>query len=106
MSLFSDAMASAATANNAIFGDAATLRRGVTGTYIPCDVEVEFEVEIQPDGYEVEYMERVTTLEALVSEVGAIERGDTFDITSGDTYTVRRILENNGQFVKVVVDGL
>jgi len=84
--------------------NASALYTPATGDPIP-DVEIflEFESQIKPDGYESGTWIQETTIEALLSDLGAEPtRGDTF--TAGETvYTVDGVVENDGQFVKVVV---
>ncbi|VVS95351.1 head-tail joining protein [Desulfoluna spongiiphila] len=86
----------------AIVGSEAMFRP-VGVTPVPCLIEVERDVELQPDSYEATVIERGITVEAMVAEVGEPKRGDVFE-AGGVSYTVRKIVENDGQFVKVVVN--
>lgn len=78
-----------------------------TGDSIPCLVFIDFNVQLQPAGMEVQIWQQGTTIEALLSEIGREpNRGEIFtlDIPSDDTvYTVQAILENDGLTVKAVV---
>jgi len=102
VSIFSDIAGTLAGANNQIFGDPARFLPAGSVPVEGCMVDVEYDVELQPEGYDSVVFERATTLEAMVSEVGEVERGDTFEV-EGTTFNVRKILENDGVFVKVVV---
>ena len=86
----------------AIMGSEAVFRpQG--GVSAPCLIEIVRDVELQPDSYDAVVVERGITLEAMVSEVGELKRGDVFEM--GLVYfTVAKTLENDGQFVKVVVN--
>jgi len=77
--------------------------RPADGTPALCLIEVERNVELQPESYEATVVERGVTVEAMVSEVGEPERGDVFEM-GAVSYTVAKIVENDGQFVKVVVN--
>jgi len=99
----------------AVFTDAmddlaATL--GETATYTPGDggaavsgvrVNLEDEVEGQPDGFGGAAWTSVRTVECLLDELGqAPVDGDTFTIGT-TVWTVGRIVENDGVFVKCAV---
>jgi len=99
----------------AVFTDAmddlaATL--GETATYTPADggeavpgvpVNVEIEVEGQPDGFGGAAWTDVRTIECLLADLGRVpEDGDTFTL-GGTDWTVGRVIENDGVFVKVAV---
>ena len=80
-----------------------------TGSAIPCYVFINFNVELQPSGMEVQVWERGTVIEALLIDAGegaAIgrepARGETFTV-DGTVYTVKAILENDGLTVKAQV---
>lgn len=77
------------------------------GAAIPCHVFIDFNVQLQPAGVEVQVWQQGTTIEALLSEIGhEPNRGEIFilDIPVADTvYTVQAILENDGLTVKAVV---
>jgi len=86
----------------AIVGSEATFRP-VSGTPTACLIDIERDVGLQPDSYEVTVVERGVTIEAMVAEVGEPKSGDKFEM--GPVYfTVSKIVENDGQFVKVIVN--
>lgn len=99
---FDDILDQAAADIWAITG-AEAIFRPVDGTPVPCLIEVERNVELQPDSYEATVVERGVTVEAMVSVVGEPERGDVFEMGLV-SFTVAKIVENDGQFVKVVVN--
>jgi hypothetical protein len=69
----------------------------------PCHIFIEFNVALQPDGMTAQAWQRATVIEALLSEIGAEpNKSDTF-IYDETTYTVARIIENDGFTVKVAV---
>lgn len=94
-------MGSMGEVNNQIFGDSAIFRP-TDGISVSCLIDIEHDVELQPDSYGATVVEFGSTIEALVSEVGEPQRGDVFEVGAVD-YTVAKIMENDGQFVKVVV---
>lgn len=85
---------------------------GETATYTPGDggvavsgvtVNVEIEIEQQPGGYEGPAWAQIQTIEGLLADFGQEpNEGDTIEIDS-TTYTVKRVLENDGIFCKVAV---
>jgi len=87
--------------NSGEFADAVTYSP-VSGDDVSCSVVVDHDVLIQADGYEVGVATLGTTIDALVADVGTVNRGDTFTIDS-TTYTVVRQDANDGTVVKVVV---
>lgn len=85
-----------------------------TGAPAPCNVFIDFGVELQPAGAEAQVWQLGTTIEALLSEtVREPNRGEIFTVypdlasrtagTGGTAYTVQAPLENDGLTVKVVV---
>lgn len=73
------------------------------GDPVLCMVFIDFSVELQPAGAEVQVWQRGTVIEALLSEIGREpNRGETFTVDS-IAYTVQAILENDGLTVKMVV---
>lgn len=89
---------------------AATL--GETATYTPADggavvsgvpVNVELEVEEQPGGYEGPAWTQVMTVEGRLADFGGQPNKDDTIAIGATTYTVRRVLEDDGVFVKVAV---
>jgi hypothetical protein len=79
------------------------------GDPVNCKVFINFNVLLQPAGMESQTWQRVTMIEALLSDDAGIGIGtvapnrlDTF-VVGGVTYTVDSIDENDGYTVKVVV---
>jgi len=99
---FDDILDQAAADIWAVAG-AEAIFRPAGGVAVPCLIEVERNVELQPDSYEATVVERGITVEAMVSVVGEPERGDVFEMGLVN-FTVAKIVENDGQFVKVVVN--
>ena len=83
-------------------GQAATYTPAV-GPAVSCQVVVEHEVEYGPSGFDASTWERGTTIEAILSDLPAEpDSGATF-LVGTTTYTVKRVLENDGRFVKLAV---
>jgi len=73
------------------------------GDAVTCNVFVEKNVEMEPAGYEARAWETGTTILAVLDVLGKEpDSGETFEV-GDDTYTVKRVLENDGVFVKVAV---
>jgi len=79
-----------------------------TGTYTPlagdavsCSIRLIQEIESQP-GFEVNYGQSGTEIEALVSEVSEPGIGSTFVLNS-TTYTVKQVISNDGYRVRMAV---
>jgi hypothetical protein len=74
-----------------------------TGDEISMTVSIDMEIEQSPDGFQGGAWSQVLTIEGLLSDFTAEPNiGD--EIHDGDTvYTVKRVLENDGIFVKVAV---
>ncbi len=68
-----------------------------------CHILIDFNVDLQPDGFQTTAWQRSTVIEAVLSEIG-IEpnRGDVFRY-NGTDYTVQKITFNDGLSVKVAV---
>ena len=83
---------------------------GRTATYTPAGgeavtlcVNLEIEVEAQPDGFAGGAWTQVTTIEGLLADfVQEPDNGDAV-VIGATTYTVTRVLENDGTFCKVAV---
>jgi hypothetical protein len=84
---------------------------GVAGIFAPDDgsasfglyVNLEREVDLQPDGYGAQAWAGGWTVEYVLSVIGREARsGETFTIGTS-TYTVRRVLENDGRYCKCAV---
>jgi len=73
------------------------------GDPVPCKINLERDVDLEPHGFDSQVWSRGTTIEAILNVLGKEpEKGETF--TVGETvYTVQTVQENNGRFVKVVV---
>jgi hypothetical protein len=73
------------------------------GTALGCHIFIDFNVQLQPDGLQAQAWDRATIIECLISEVGSEpNRGDIF-VYDGTTYTVQRVMENDGFTVKLAV---
>lgn len=85
-------------------GQAATYNPSV-GDPVACQIFLDFEVDLQPPGYESGAWEKGILLEARLDEIGKEpNEGETFDLTgSSRRFTVRSIIENDGRDVKAVV---
>ena len=85
------------------FGDPGTFSP-VSGPAVE-DIQVIIihDAELSPEGQEFGVTVIGTTIEALISDVGAPKRGDIFTVGSVD-YKVKSTAENNGTLVKVVVN--
>lgn len=77
----------------------------VSGDPVSCNIIVDHDVLIQADGYDVNMATLGTTITAQVADVGTVNRGDTFTLESGKTYTAQRIerYSQDGLEVTVVV---
>ncbi len=86
----------------AALGQAATFTPAV-GPSVACRVSVESELDMRPSGYEASAWETGNTIEVLLSDLPAEPaKGSTF-LVGQTLYTVKRVLENDGRFVKVAV---
>jgi len=86
-----------------------TSHAGESATYTPasgdpvtCIVILAHDALIQADGYDISTATLGTTIQAMVSDVGTVNRGDTYTV-DGTTYTVQRIEANDGVMVTAVV---
>jgi len=77
----------------------------VTGDDVDCVVIIDHDALVQADGYDASVATLGTTIQAQVSEVGTVNRGDTFTLETGMAYTVQRIerYAEDGLAVTVVV---
>jgi len=73
-----------------------------SGDPVTCNVILAHDALIQADGYDISTATLGTTIQAMVSDVGTVNRGDTFSVESV-TYTVVRQSENDGVMVVAVV---
>ncbi|GAG30475.1 unnamed protein product [marine sediment metagenome] len=90
-------------------------KQGVAALYTPsvgdpvsCQVDIERDVDLEPDGFNAQIWGRGITVEGILSVLGKEpDTDETFTITEGDfidtVYTVKTIIENDGRFVKAVV---
>jgi hypothetical protein len=73
------------------------------GDPVGCRVLIDFEVDLQPDGFSTTAWQRSTVMEALLSEISKEpDRGDAF-LLEGINYTVKRVIFNDGLPGKVAV---
>jgi hypothetical protein len=73
------------------------------GSSVGCSVIVNRGVLLQPSGMDTQVFERGTTIEAMLSEIGAEpNRGDVF-VIGAETFTVQSIDSNDGDTVVAVV---
>jgi hypothetical protein len=75
----------------------------LAGPSVPCKIFIDFNVQLQASGAEMQIWERGTIIEALLSEVGAEPDAGSHFVYDGTSYCVRVITENDGLTVKVVV---
>lgn len=72
-------------------------------------VVLSHEIVIAPPDFETQLAVTGTVLEALYDVVGEPVQGDIFTVDAGEddagTWTVEQLLENNGNLVKVHVNG-
>jgi hypothetical protein len=73
------------------------------GDPVPCKINLEFDVDLEPHGFDSQVWSRGTTIEAILNVLGKEpDKGETFTVGETD-YTVQTVQENDGRFVKVVV---
>jgi hypothetical protein len=73
------------------------------GAGIQCRVILERDILLQPNSMTAQVYERGNTIEAMLSDLGAVpNRGDTFMIGT-EIFTVQAIDRNEGYTVKVIV---
>ena len=97
-----DVFAAAAADIYASAGHGATFTPAA-GSAVGCHVDIQFNVQLQPDGYQSQVTESATVIEAALAELTQLPlRGDTFTV-GAVTYTVDALLENDGYVVKVSV---
>lgn len=98
-----DAVFAAAMADLAETLGTAAVYAPAVGDPVSLQVNMEIEVEQQPGGYEGPAWAQIQTIEGLLADFGQEpNEGDTIEIDS-TTYTVKRVLENDGIFCKVAV---
>lgn len=74
----------------------------LSGSAVPCKIFIEFEVRLQPalDG---QTWEEATVITARLAEIGKEPtRGETF-LYDETSYTVQKVIENDGLTVQVAV---
>lgn len=74
-----------------------------SGDPISCMVFIDFDVELQPVGFDAQTWQQGTVIEALLSELGREPNRDETFTVHGKTYKVNAVLENDGLTVKVQV---
>lgn len=73
------------------------------GSSVGCSVIVNRGVLLQPSGMDTQVFERGTTIEAMLSEIGAEpNRGDVF-VIGAETFAVQSIDSNDGVTVTAIV---
>ncbi|SEM79016.1 hypothetical protein SAMN04489760_14811 [Syntrophus gentianae] len=73
------------------------------GTPAACHILIDFNVDLQPDGFQSTAWQRSTVIEAVLSDIGSEpNRGDVFRYNGMD-YTVQKVTFNDGLSVKVAV---
>jgi len=99
-----DADLAAVFYNTAEFADASVYTPVAGDVVDPCPVMVEHDALIQADGYDARIATLGTTVTAQVSDVGTLNRGDTF-LVGDTTYTVQRIerYSQDGREITAVV---
>ena len=75
----------------------------LTGDPVDCKIFIEFNVQLQPSGAEMQIWERGTTIEALLSVIGDEPKKGSHFVYEDESYYVRVIAENDGMTVKAVV---
>jgi hypothetical protein len=97
-------MAAALPEMFAALGEEATFTP-LAGDPVDCHILIDFDVDLQPDGYQTTAWQRGTVIEALLSEIGKEpDRGDVFTCPIGGTqYTVQKVTGNDGLTVKMAV---
>ena len=75
----------------------------LTGPSVPCKIFIDFNVQLQASGAEMQIWERGTTIEALLSEIGGEPDAGSHFVYDGTSYYVRVITDNDGLTVKAVV---
>ncbi len=73
------------------------------GVPVACHILTDFDVDLQPDGFQATAWQRASVIQALLSEIKAEpNRGDVFRY-NGTGYTVQKVTFNDGLTVKVAV---
>lgn len=73
------------------------------GNPIACHILIDFDVDLQPDGFQTTAWQRATVIQAMLSEIKAEpDKGDVFTL-SGANYAVQKVTFNDGLTVKVAV---
>ena len=70
---------------------------------VSCYVKIDHNAELGPSGFDAEIVEIGITIEGAFSDIGSPKQGSTF-LISGTTYTVKKVLENDRNMVKVAVN--
>lgn len=73
------------------------------GDPIPCQVFIDFNQVLEPDGYEGMSTQRGTIIEALLSDIGREPNRDETFTVDGVIYRVARPIANDGFTVKIAV---
>jgi hypothetical protein len=73
------------------------------GTVIPCKVFYRVEIEEQPSGLQGTAWAPIQTIEGLLSDWGQEPNKDDVFVVGSTSYTVFRVLDNDGRWCKVGV---
>jgi len=84
------------------FGDRAVYTP-VTGTAVTCTILIDYDVLLQPDNYDAQVTTTETTITAQCEDVGIPQRGSTFQLVGGDTFTVANVIDNDETLITVIV---
>jgi hypothetical protein len=85
-----------------VLGEAATFTPS-GGDQVACNILIDFDVDLQPDGFQTTAWQRSTFIETILSEIGSEpNRGDVFRY-KGTDYTVQKVTFNDSLTVKVAV---
>ncbi len=69
---------------------------------VSCKITIEYDVVLQPSGYDAQVIEVGTTITALYPDVKKPQFNSTFE-TADKIFTVQKIIENDKIFVKMTV---
>jgi len=73
------------------------------GSSVPCHIDISFNVDQQPDGFQTNAWQQSTVIEAILSEItNEPNRGDIFTCARKD-YKVEKVISNDTLTVKVAV---
>lgn len=75
------------------------------GDPVSCHILIDFDVDLQPDGFQATAWQQATVIRASLSEITNVpHQDDVFTYPLGATnYTVQKVIFNDGLTVKVAV---